>query len=120
MAALAAGAAQAEAPLAKTPNVPPSIESLVLEAFRDAPVMLRVARCESTMRQFNLDGTVLHGAAHYADTGLFQINMAVHADEVRALGVDVGILEGNIAAARYLYDHGGLAHWAPSRRCWDM
>lgn len=87
-------------------------------AFPGAPIMVAVANCESRMRQFNADGTVIHGVQHRQDSGLLQINKSVHAPKAKELGINLDTTEGNLAFGRYLYDHYGLTPWASSRGCW--
>ena len=44
-------------------------EAAVREYFKDIPVMIQVARCESQFRHILADGSVLHGVVDNADTG---------------------------------------------------
>lgn len=78
----------------------------------------RIALCESGGHQFNPDGSVVHGRIHYADTGKYQINAAVHLQESIAMGMDINTLEGNTAFAKYLYRTQGVTPWLPSKNCW--
>jgi hypothetical protein len=104
--------------LATVPGALPTIEEQITTAFPDAPVMLRIARCESELHQFEDDGSVHRGEINPRDTGLFQINETYHLAQSRRLGMDIYTLAGNIAYARYLYDRNGTRDWNWSRSCW--
>lgn len=94
------------------------IQHAVEQQFPDAPIMLQVANCESRLRQFNSDGSVVHGTVHYADSGVFQINKSVHGPTAKKLGINLDTMEGNVQFARHLYEQEGTQPWASSRGCW--
>lgn len=96
-----------------------SVEAAIRAAFPDAPIMLRIARCESQYRQFDADGSVHRGKVNRHDTGLFQINETYHVAEARKLGMDIYTLSGNIRFARVLYDRNGTRDWNWSKGCWQ-
>lgn len=96
----------------------PAVRQFVAETFPDAPIMLRIAQCESGMRQFGPDGRVLSGAVHPPDKGVFQINTRVHGPTAHSRGVDLHMTRGNIAFTRYLYDKEGTRPWLASKGCW--
>jgi hypothetical protein len=96
-------------------------------------IMVRVAACESTgnpngtPRQFNSDGSPLWGNDPITgkpimrDVGYFQINTYAHAEELKALGLDVVHSEAdNIAYAMILYKRNGLKDWTASENCWRV
>jgi hypothetical protein len=93
-------------------------EAAVREYFRDIPVMIQVARCESTFRHQLADGTVLKGAVDSRDTGVMQINTGYHAATAEKLGLDLTDLYDNMAYARHLYETQGVQPWSASRPCW--
>lgn len=97
-----------------------TIEQKIEQAFGDkADLMLEVARCESTLRQFNASGTVLTGFVDSDDTGIFQINKRYHLKTATELGLDLDTEDGNIAYAKYLFDTQGTKPWNPSKKCWS-
>lgn len=107
-------AATTTAPIATT------TEGMVRREFQsDAPVMVQVAFCESTFRQYGPDGDVLRGSVNPQDRGIFQINEKYHGDEAAALGFDIYTTEGNIEFGRYLYSKYGTQPWQASEPCWD-
>lgn len=86
--------------------------------FSDAPIMVRIAHCESRFRQYNRDGTVFRGKITPKDTGVFQINEYWHLAKATRMGMDIHTLDGNIAYARHLYESNGTTDWKWSRKCW--
>lgn len=93
-------------------------ESIVREYFKDVPVMIQVARCESTFRHTLADGTVLKGKVDGADTGVMQINKRYHESAAIKLGLDLENIYDNMAYARHLYEKQGVQPWSASRPCW--
>lgn len=94
-------------------------EARVREYFSDIPVMIQVARCESTFRHTLADGSVLRGVVDSRDTGVMQINSYYHGTAAAALGLDLTILEDNMAYARSLYEKSGTQPWSASAPCWS-
>ena len=87
-----------------------SIEERIREVFQDKD-MIRIAKCESNLRQWNPDGSVVTGKA--GERGLFQIHVRVHKTWLKDQEIDVDTLEGNLKAARVLYDtKRGKSHWS--------
>lgn len=78
---------------------------------------VRIAECESGMRQFNDDGTVL--VSKTGDVGVLQINIKAHLQTALQMGIDIDTLEGNIAYAKYLKEKNGLSPWSASEHCWN-
>lgn len=95
-----------------------STEAKVREYFSDIPVLIQVARCESTFRHTLADGSVLKGKVDSRDTGVMQINTHYHAAEAAKLGLDLTVLEDNMAYARNLYERQGTQPWKASAPCW--
>ena len=93
-------------------------EAAVREYFKDIPVMIQIARCESQFRQTIADGSVLHGVIDSADTGVMQINARYHASAAAAMGLSLDDIKGNMAYARHLYEIEGTRPWNASSACW--
>jgi len=91
----------------------------VEEYFKDVPIMIDVARCESQFRQHDSNGNVLRGIANSQDVGVMQINEKYHAATALKLGIDIYSLEGNLAYGRYLYETQGTRPWTYSSTCWS-
>ncbi len=94
-------------------------EEAVRSYFSDIPVMIQIARCESTFRHTLADGTVLRGRVDPADTGVMQINTRYHGSTAAELGLDLTTLGDNLAYARNLYERQGTQPWSASAPCWS-
>jgi len=90
------------------------VQELIVEAFPDAPIMLRVAACESGFLQHAYNPT---NNSH--DGGVFQISQKYHGHQMKKLGLDPYDVKDNIAYARILYDANGLRDWSASKHCWS-
>ena len=101
-----------------TVNTPPEEVKTWHEKLLETPELLAVARCESGLRQFNKDGTVLRGVVNPQDVGILQINERYHLEESRRLGIDIYTVEGNIEYGFILYSTQGLRPWFWSEPCW--
>ena len=97
-----------------------STEEIVREYFNDIPILIDVAFCESSFRQFDNGGNVLRGMINPEDIGILQINEYWHLEDSKAMGWDIYTLEGNLAYARYLYSIQGLGPWGWSKDCWGV
>ena len=84
-----------------------------------ANLALSIARCESSIKQYNGDGTVLRGRINPQDVGLFQINEKYHLEDSRKLGFNIYESEGNIGYAVYLLRTQGSQPWFWSASCWQ-
>lgn len=94
-------------------------EDIVKEYFIDTPVMVDIAFCESTFKQFNKNGEPLRGLVNGADVGVMQINEKYHAGTAAKLGIDIYTLEGNMEYGKYLYETQGTDPWVHSKDCWN-
>ncbi len=92
-------------------------EVKVVEA--PAPILDRIAMCESHGHQLNPNGQVLLNVNTNGtvDIGRFQIN-SIHEAEATKLGYDLFTLEGNTAYAKWLYANKGTGDWSSSAKCW--
>ncbi len=93
-------------------------EAIVRDYFKDIPVMAEVARCESTFRHHNADGSVLVGRVDSDDTGVMQINKRYHEETAIAMGFNLDDIYDNMAFARNLYERQGVQPWSASMPCW--
>ncbi len=93
-------------------------EKIVRSYFRDIPIMIEIARCESTFRHRLADGNVLRGRVDNDDTGVMQINLRYHQATAASLGLDLEDLYHNMAYARFLFETQGTQPWNASRPCW--
>ena len=93
-------------------------EDIVRSYFKDIPVLIQVARCESTFRHTLADGSVLKGKVDPADTGVMQINTRYHIKKATELKLDLTDIYDNMAYARHLYELQGTQPWSASQSCW--
>ena len=107
----------AQAPIAILPVQ--TVRQQVESYFSDIPIMIAISGCESHFRQFDTDGSVYRGEQNHLDVGVMQINQHYHLDNALSMGLDLDTLDGNMAYARYLYEHEGTAPWSSSEYCWD-
>ena len=94
-------------------------ETAVRSYFSDIPVMIQIARCESTFQHTLADGTVIRGKVDPADTGVMQINKRYHNERARELNLNLDNLYDNMAYARDLYERQGTRPWSASAPCWS-
>ena len=85
-----------------------------MKVFPDAPIMLKVMRCEGG---YDIDAHNPTNNSH--DRGLFQVSTKYHGAEVKRLGLDMNNPVDNIKYARILYDKNGLGDWQASKPCWS-
>ena len=82
-------------------DTPAEIKEVIKAVFgKNADIMLKIAGCESTYRQFDAEGNVLQGKVDPRDTGVFQFNTYWHEATATALGYDLRTLEGNVLYAK--------------------
>ncbi len=93
-------------------------EQYVRQYFKDIPIMIQIARCESTFRQLDENGDIHRGRVNNADVGVMQINEYYHLDQAERKNINIYTLEGNTAYARDLYMREGTQPWSSSKPCW--
>jgi hypothetical protein len=93
-------------------------EAIVRSYFKDVPVMIEIARCESTFRHELKDGSILQGIVDPADTGVMQINKRYHEAAAISMELDLEDIYHNMAYARHLYETQGVQPWSASMPCW--
>ena len=100
----------------------PTISELIEKASHkhgiNSNVAIRIAKCESTLRQFNSQGEVLRGVVNPSDVGLFQLNETYHLKQSLNKGLDIYTTEGNIEYAMHLLETQGTEPWNWSKPCW--
>ena len=114
--------AQAEK-IPEVPGVKLSPEKLDLArqiraVFADAPIMVRVAMCESGLTHRE-NGELLRNKNGSSARGAFQVMMSYHGPEMRKMGLDPRRTDEYLAYVRFLYDQQKLAPWKESQACWS-
>lgn len=84
----------------------------------DTDNALRIAKCESGLRQYNEEGNLLRGKQNPADAGIFQINENYHLKQSQTQNFDIHSTQGNIEYAMWLMKKEGNRHWNWSKPCW--
>lgn len=95
-------------------------EAKVRAYFKDIPVMIEIARCESEFRQYTDAGNVLRGGDSGGMIGVFQFFESIHAVPAKALGFDLATLDGNLGYAKHVHISEGTVPWNPAKDCWDV
>lgn len=95
------------------------VAKFVNQYYKDTPILAKVAKCESDMRQFDETGKILRGRANSNDVGVMQINEKYHLEDSKKMGIDIYTLEGNLKYGKYLYNEQGVAPWKASSPCWN-
>lgn len=95
-----------------------STEQYIRQYFKDIPIMISIAKCESRFRQLDPDGEILRGVVNKKDVGVMQINEHYHLDQSIEKNYDIYTIEGNTAYARELYEKQGTRPWNYSKACW--
>lgn len=98
---------------------PSKTKEIVQAYFKDAPILVDVAYCESRFRQYDESGNAMRGWINAKDVGVMQINEDYHLETANKLGYDIYTLEGNLSYARYLYETQGTRPWVHSSPCWN-
>jgi hypothetical protein len=94
------------------------VKDFVGDYFADTPILAGIASCESHNRQYDSNGNVLRGEKNHYDVGVMQINELYHADDAKALGINIYTIDGNVAFAKVLYNKYGAKPWMSSSGCW--
>jgi hypothetical protein len=84
----------------------------------EVDLVVKIAKCESGLRQFDSNGRVLRGVVNHKDVGIFQVNEFYHLEESRRLGFDIYSVGGNIQYATWLLKSQGTEPWSWSKKCW--
>lgn len=87
-----------------------------------APVLDRIAKCESKSGQFNSKGDVVTNVNTNGtvDVGAYQINLsAEHIKQMAKMGINPFTADGNKQYAEYLYQNVGTGPWVSSANCWN-
>jgi len=104
----------AEAPIGEIPE-PTATQMVAFYFGDDAKRMEQIFICESGLRQFKDDGTVVISPTR--DFGLTQINEKTWDKKAKELGLDYkGSMIQNLQMARYIYDVQGKNAWVCHRK----
>ncbi len=83
-----------------------------------APVLARIAKCESGSSQFKEGQVLIHVNSNGSyDQGKYQIN-SIHNAAAAKLGFNLATEEGNEGFANWMYLNLGTGDWYSSEKCW--
>ena len=97
------------------------VEQQVRAYFKDAPVMIKIAKCESGFTHFDSrhpSGLRTNPSPRSSASGVFQILLKTHGKTAARLGFDIRTVKRQLGYARYLYRQNGTSDWNASRSCW--
>jgi len=100
-------------------EVPLTLEQYLSEYYKDEPLLVEIAKCESTLRHYDSKGRVLRGYVDSNDVGVMQINERYHLENASKLGFDIHTVEGNLAYAKWLFGKYRHQPWSASKPCWS-
>ena len=100
-------------------SVAPTEEEIVRSYFKDLPIMVHIAQCESNLKHTLSDGNVLRGRIDDDDIGVMQINQRYHKESADKMDLDLNDIYDNMTFARVLYNESGTRPWNPSAPCWQ-
>ena len=84
-----------------------------------APVLVRIAKCESNGSQFSRGQVITHSNRNGSvDIGKYQINIRNWGKQATKLHYNLATLKGNTAMAQYIYLNYGTGAWYASAKCW--
>jgi hypothetical protein len=97
----------------------PTVEKAVRAKFANAPVLIKIARCESRFRHYDENGNVLMNEQGSSATGVMQLMSSYHKRPAAKLGYDITTLDGNLGYSLHLYKKQGTKPWNESKSCWN-
>ena len=102
------------------PVISYAVQEKILEVDSQAPVMDRIAKCESTNTHFGKNGQVLvrGNTNNSVDVGRYQINEKVWGTKATELGYNIFDEKENKEMAYWIYKNHGTEPWYSSEKCW--
>lgn len=94
---------------------------VVKEVEIDAPVLDRIAKCESGGNHYAKSGQVLvvGNTNKSVDVGKYQINAQIWGAKATELKLNLFVEKDNEEFAKYLYRTQGTEPWVWSKKCWN-
>jgi vacuolar-type H+-ATPase subunit F/Vma7 len=111
--------AEATSTIEITKNLNEGLKEKIMETFKDEPLLVQIAKCESGYRQYDSKGNILRGIVNNKDVGIMQINEGYHLERAKELGIDIYSVDGNLAYAKLMYHEQGGMPWKASSPCWS-
>ncbi len=94
---------------------------VIKEVTVKAPILDRIAKCESGNRHYDSNGQILvkGNVNKTVDVGRFQINNYYWGAKAKELGLDITREEDNRKMAEWIYENKGTEPWSSSKPCWN-
>lgn len=98
-----------------------AVQEKIVPVVIEAPVLERIAKCESGGNHFGKSGQVLAvgNVNKSVDVGRYQINLSVWGKVATDMGLNLFEEADNKEFAQYLYSHFGTEPWIHSKHCWN-
>jgi hypothetical protein len=98
----------------------PKVIPVKTSAKSDAPVLERIAQCESSGSQYDKTGQVtLHpNSDGTIDVGKYQVNSKWF-KKATSFGYDLTKSDDNRKMAEWIYENRGTGDWQSSAKCWQ-
>jgi hypothetical protein len=99
-------------------------QEIIKEVEMKAPILDKIAKCESSTGHFAKNGQVVVRANaskthNSVDIGKYQINSYYWGAKATELGLNLWVEEDNEKMAYYIYKNYGTEAWSASRKCWS-
>lgn len=103
------------------PHTVYAVQEKVVEVEVQAPILERIAKCESGGKHFGKTGQVLAvgNTNKSVDVGTYQINVSVWGAKATEMGLNLFDEKDNEKFAKYLYANFGSEPWIHSKHCWN-
>lgn len=107
--------------LASEAQVVYAVKEVIKEvAVVDAPILDKIAKCESGGTHYKNGQVVVNGNTNGSvDIGKYQINLSVWGATATKMGLDLAKEEDNKKFAEWLYANKGTEPWVWSKSCWN-
>ncbi len=106
---------------ARYPKVIYTTAEVIKEVPAKAPILDRIAKCESPSGHYDKTGQVVaRGNKNSSvDIGKYQINNDVWGAQATKLGYNLFVEKDNEAMAHWIYENVGTGPWYLSAKCWS-
>ena len=96
-------------------------QEVIKEVDSRAPVLERIAKCESKNSHFATNGQVLvaGNTNKSVDIGRYQINSQIWGAHATEQGLNLFIEKDNEKMAIWIYKNYGTEPWVYSKKCWN-
>ena len=96
-------------------------QEVIKEVPIKAPIMERIAKCESPTGHYGKNGQVAvrGNDNHTVDIGYLQINSYYWGEKATELGYNLWIEEDNKKMGDWIYQNKGTEPWSSSKKCWN-